>query len=341
MREILKKLLEGGTLSKEEALMVFEKMAQGEVSESVSGGILCVLRMRGERAEELWALAEVMLKKANLIDPKTRPLIDVVGTGGDNVKTLNISTLSALICAAAGLKVAKHGNRTASGLLGSADLLERLGLKIESPPSFTKRCIEEIGFGFLFAPLYHPILANVAKVRRELGIRTIFNFLGPLINPALPEKLLIGAPTLEGARIIAKALRLLGREGFVIHGLEGLDEVSPQGETLLIEVSSETLREKILTPKDFGLKGKPLSSIRIRDPKEGIERAKRILEGEEDEGLEAILMESSLGLLLSKKVKDLKEGIQIAKEVQKKGEGIRILEKVKELQNEGVFEKGV
>ncbi len=140
---------------------------------------------------------------------------------------------------------------------------------------------------------------------------------------------------------MAHALRLLGREGFVIHGLEGLDEVSPQGETLLIEVSSETLREKILTPKDFGLEGKPLSSIRIKDPKEGIERAKRILEGEEDEGIEAILMESSLGLLLSKKVKDLKEGIQVAKEIQRKGEGMRILEKVKELQDEGVFEKGV
>jgi anthranilate phosphoribosyltransferase len=341
MREVLEKLLEGQILSKEEALMVFEKMAQGAMSESVCGGILCALRMRGERAEELGTLAEVILKRAKILNPQTRPLLDIVGTGGDNAKTLNISTLSALICAAVGLKVAKHGNRAVSGLLGSADLLEHLGLKIDTPPHLTKRCIEEIGFGFLFAPLYHPILANLAKVRRELGIRTIFNFLGPLINPALPEKLLIGAPTPEGARIMAQALRLLGREGFVIHGLEGLDEVSPEGETLLIEVSSETLREKILTPKDFGLKGKPLSTIKIRDKKEGIERAKRILEGEEDEGLEAVLMEASLGLWLSKKVKDLKEGIEVAREVQKRGEGMRILEKIKELQDERVFEKGL
>ncbi len=194
MREVLEKLVEGNSLSKEEALVVFEKMAQGEVSDSVAGGILCALRMKGEKAEELGALAEVMLKKARILNPQTRPLIDIVGTGGDNAKTLNISTLSALICAAAGLKVAKHGNRTASGLLGSADLLEHLGLKIDNPPHLTKRCIEEIGFGFLFAPPLSSYIGKLDKSKAGARDKDHFQLPGAPHKPRSSRKTLDRSP---------------------------------------------------------------------------------------------------------------------------------------------------
>lgn len=325
----MEKLIAGQSLSREEAEGFFLAVAQGEVEPPVLAGFLVAMRIRGERAEELEALARVMMQKAIRIDPRRRPLLDIVGTGGDGQSTLNVSTLSALLVASLGVAVAKHGNRAQSGRCGSADLLEALGISIEAPKERVQRAIEEVGFGFLFAPLYHPALAHAAPVRRALGMRTLFNFLGPLINPADPDYLLIGAPTQEGARMMAWALKGLGKRARVVHGLEGLDEVSPEGRTLVLEVSPEGVRERVLEPGDFGLDPIPLGALKVSAKEEAVERAKRILQGQEDPGLEAVLMEAALALDLVGAVEDLKEGVEASRRALREGRAWEVLQGLK------------
>ncbi|RLA85687.1 MAG: anthranilate phosphoribosyltransferase [Deltaproteobacteria bacterium] len=331
MKELLERVMAGLTLEPREAEVLFEAVADGRLEPVLLSAFLVAMRMRGERAEELSVLAKVMIGRARTIAPRRRPLLDIVGTGGDGLSTLNISTLSALIVAGAGVAVAKHGNRAVSSSSGSADVLLALGLRIDAPPGIMARAIDEVGFGFLFAPLYHPAMAHAAPVRQQLGIRTLFNYLGPLINPADPEYLLVGTPTQQGARIMAQALRLLGKRAMVIHGLEGLDEVSPQGETLVLEVTPKGITERILLPEDFGLDPLPIESIKARAPGEAFERARRILRGESDPGLQAVLMEGALGLYLVGKTTELPEGVRILREVVASGKAWEVLQRAKEM----------
>ncbi len=329
MKELLEKVMAGKVLSREEAGRFFLGVAQGKVEPPLLAGLLVAMRMRGERAEELEALARVMMEKAIRVWPKRRPLLDIVGTGGDGQSTLNISTLSALTVSALGVPVAKHGNRAVSGNCGSADLLEALGLKVDAPWELTVKAVEEVGFGFFFAPLYHPAMSHAAPVRRALGIRTLFNFLGPLINPADPEYLLVGAPTEEGARVVAGALKGLGKRAVVVCGREGLDEVSPQGETLVLEVEPEEIRERVIEPEDFGLKPIPLEAIKVKGKGEAIRKAKGILQGDEGPAASAVLMEAALALKLVGKVKDLREGVKLAQRALGEGKAWKILERTK------------
>lgn len=329
MKGLLERVVRGEALAGEEAEGFFLQVAEGKVEPAVLAGFLVAVRMRGERAEELEALARVMMGKALKVFPRRRPLLDVVGTGGDGHSTLNLSTLSALVVASLGIPVAKHGNRAVSGRCGSADLLEALGLRVDAPRERVVRSIDEVGFGFLLAPLYHPALAHAAPVRKALGIRTLFNFLGPLINPADPDYLLIGAPTPEGARVMAGALYGLGKRALVVHGREGLDEPSPQGETLLLEVGPEGIREGVLTPGDFGLEPVPLEAIRVRGKDEAVERAKGILQGADDPGLPAVLMEAALALKLVGMTRELSEGVRLAREALREGRAWEVLERSK------------
>lgn len=331
MKELLEKVMAGHSLTREEAQVFFLGVAEGKVEPSVLAGLLVAMRIRGERAEELEALARVMMGKALRIFPKRRPLLDVVGTGGDGQSTLNLSTLSALVVASLGVPVAKHGNRAVSGRCGSADLLEALGLRVDAPREKVVRSIEEVGFGFLLAPLYHPAMAHAAPIRKALGIRTLFNFLGPLINPADPEYLVVGAPTEEGARIMAGALLGLKKRALVVHGREGLDEPSPHGETLLLEVGPGGIEEGVLRPEDFGLEPIPLGAIRVKGKEEAVERAKGILQGADDPGVPAVLMEAALALKLTGKVDDLRDGVRSAGEALKGGRAWETLRRAKEV----------
>lgn len=331
MKGFLEKVIKGEVLDVQEIEAIFSSMAEGKLGPILSSAFLVAMRTRGERPEELEALVRVMLRKAVKVPIAQRPLMDVVGTGGDGLHTLNISTLSSLVIAALGIKVAKHGNRAISSSCGSADLLEGLGLKIDAPRELMAQSVAQAGFGFFFAPLYHPCMANVQPIRRELGIRTLFNFLGPLINPTDPELMLIGAPSPEGAWMMARALKGLGKRAFVIHGLDGLDEVSPEADTLLLEVSPEGISERRISPEDFGLRRTSTELLRVKGREEALRRAKAILEGFEDPGRNAVLMEAALGLRLSGLVEDLREGVALSDEVLRSKRALEVLEKVKEV----------
>lgn len=333
MKELLEKVIKGDVLNTQEIETIFSSMAEGRLSPVLSSAFLVAMRTRGERPEELEALVKVMLKRAVKVPIAHRPLMDVVGTGGDGMYTLNISTLSALVIASFGVKVAKHGNRAISSSCGSADLLEGLGLKIDAPKELMAQSVAEAGFGFFFAPLYHPCMANIQPIRRELGIRTLFNFLGPLINPTDPELMLIGAPNVEAAWMMAKALKGLGKKAFVIHGLDGLDEVSPEADTLLLEVSPDGVSERRISPEDFGLKRTPTSLLKVKGREDSLRRARVILEGLEDPGRDAVLMEAALGLKLSCLVEDLKEGVVLSDEALRSKRALEVLEKAKEVLN--------
>lgn len=335
MKHLLEKVVRGEVLEVHEAEEVFSSMAEGALSPVLSSAFLVAIRTRGERPEELEALVRVMLKKAVKIPIAQRPLMDIVGTGGDGMRTLNISTLSALLVAALGARVAKHGNRAISSSSGSADLLEGLGLEINSPKDRLVLSLEQVGFGFLFAPLYHPSMANIQPIRRELGIRTIFNFLGPLINPVDPELLLVGAPSRDVSWMMARVLKALGKKAFVVHGLDGLDEVSPETETLLLEVSPEGIQEKRISPEDFGLKRTPTRLLKVKGKEEALERAKTILEGGNDPGRNAVLMEAALGLKLWGLVEDLKEATRLCEEALRSRKALKVLEKAKEVSRGG------
>jgi len=333
MKELLEKVIKGEALDTYEIEAVFSSMAEGKLGPALSAAFLVAMRARGEKPEELEALVRVMLKKAVKVPIDRRPLVDVVGTGGDGMHTLNVSTLSALLMASFGLKVAKHGNRAISSSCGSADLLEGLGFKIDAPKDMMVQSLLQTGFGFFFAPLYHPCMANVQPIRRELGIRTLFNFLGPLINPTDPELMLIGAPSVEGAWMMARALKGLGKKAFVVHGLDGLDEVSPEADTLLLEVSPDGVLERRISPEDFGLKRVPTAFLRVEGSEGALRRARAILEGSEDPGRNAVIMEAALGLKLCGLVQDLKEGATMCEEALRSKKGLEVLEKAKEVLN--------
>ncbi len=315
MRAILEKVLSGHVLDHREGEEVFGAMMDGLMPPLLMAALLAGLRVRGEAPGELASLARVMMGRAIKIHPKRRPLVDTCGTGGDGQGTLNISTLAALVVAGAGIPVAKHGNRSVSSKCGSADVLEALGLNVALSPEDVEGSIDETGFGFLFAPLFHPAMAHAAPVRKELGVRTIFNMLGPMVNPAGVEYQVVGVPTVEGARTVAHAFQSMGKEKvIVIHGMEGLDEVSPQGDTLLLEVTEDGIVEGIVTPSFFGYPSVPLDELRVGGKEEAKERALRLLRLNDDPALYAVLMEGALAIYCAGKASTILEGARLAEE---------------------------
>jgi anthranilate phosphoribosyltransferase len=326
MREILEKVMSGDLLNPLEGGMVFGAMMDGEISQAMMAAILVALRVRGETPQELATLADVMMERAVKIDPGATTLVDTCGTGGDNQSTLNISTLAALVVAGSGVPVAKHGNRSVSSSCGSADLLEGLGLNITMEPARVEASIREVGFGFLFAPVFHPAMAQAAPVRRELGIRTIFNLLGPLVNPAGVEYQVVGAPSRSAANIVAEAFKLLGkRRVLVIHGMEGLDEVSPEGETMVLEVAGESVGESRVSPSTWGYPCVALNRLVVEGPKEAVERAKVVLGGRDDPAVPAVLMEAALALYCVGAADNLGDAGRMAEDALHSGGAARVL----------------
>ena len=334
VKEILNKLIGFENLTSEEVKNLFNLIMEGKLTDTQIGAILTALKMKGETIEEITSAANVMRQKAVKVPVKDRSkLVDTCGTGGDKVNTFNVSTISAFVVAGAGAKVAKHGNRSVSSKCGSADIMQALGVNIEMPPEVASRALEEAGIAFLFAPIYHPAMKNVIKQRRELGIRTIFNILGPLSNPAEAKYQLMGVFSEKLVEPLAKVLSNLGIEkGFVVHGLEGLDEVSITTKTFVAEINNGEISTYYVEPEDFGLKKANLSEIEGGDLECNLNIALKILKGEDKGGkVDFVSLNSGFALKASGVVDTIKEGVELAKETIYSGKAYEVLEKLRNL----------
>ena len=318
----------GQHLSGAQAHAAMQVIPSGEASEPVIAGFLVALRMKGETASELAGFARAMREKAVAVEAG-RNLIDIVGTGGDGAGTFNISTATALVVAGAGLHVAKHGNRAITSRVGSADVLEALGVRIAMTPEEAARAIAEIGLGFLFAPNLHPAMKHTQAVRRELKMRTVFNLLGPLTNPANVEYLVVGASSPEAARIMAGALSELGTvHSYVVHGRDGLDEVSITAPTEVYEVWSGRVQQHLWTPADFGVAQGPLDALAGRDAVENARLVRAILHGERGYRRDIVLVNAAAGLMAAGVASTPAVGMEIAMESIDSGRAAAVLEKL-------------
>ena len=311
-------LASGHDLTQEEASAVLSEIMAGEASETQIAGFLIALRTKGETVEELAGLAATMRAMATAVVPCARDdLVDTAGTGGDGQATINISTAAALVAAAAGAAVAKHGNRAVSSASGSADVLEALGFSLDCPPERIERSIDELGFGFLFAPTHHPGFRHAAPVRRELATRTVFNVLGPLTNPAGARAQVVGVYDAALVRTIAEVLSRLGaRRAFVVHGAFGIDELSPAGPNLVCEVVDGEVREREVDPQALGLRRCAPQELRGGSPSENAAVIRAVFSGDEQGAKrDAILLNAAGAIAAGGHAEDLQDGLEAAREV--------------------------
>ena len=312
IREAIDQVVSGCSLSMEDASAVMRQVMEGEATPAQLGSFLTGLRIKGETAQEIAGMAAVM-REFSLRVHVDGPLIDTVGTGGDGQNTFNISTATAFVAAAAGLKVAKHGNRAASGTCGSADVLEALGVKIDLPPEGVARCIEEVGVGFMFAPVFHPAMRHAAPVRREIGIRTVFNILGPLTNPAGAQTQLLGVAFPELGEIMAEVLRMLGsHRAMIVHGHGGMDELSLSGDSTVWEVREGALNRWTVRVEDTGLPETPVSAIQSGTKEENAATMRRIFQGETGPVRDVVLLNSAGVLMAGDLAGTVREGVETA-----------------------------
>jgi anthranilate phosphoribosyltransferase len=315
MREAIRKLVEGAHLSKAEAADAMEQMMDGIATPSQIAGLLVALRIRGETADEITGFAEVMRARAMGLPCLRGDLVDTCGTGGDKLNTFNISTGAALVAAGAGVPIAKHGNRAMSSRCGSADVLQSLGVDIEMSPEAVAECIEAVGIGFLFAQRFHPSMKFAAAPRAELGVRTIFNLLGPLTNPAGACRQVMGVYDGSLTEPLAKVLRNLGTvHAFVVHGSSGIDEISLTGETRITELRHDRISTLNVTPEDFGLPPATIDDIRGGDVEINREILLRILKGEPGAHRNVVLVNGAAAILAADRAETFPEAIEIAAE---------------------------
>jgi anthranilate phosphoribosyltransferase len=324
--EAIRKVVGGEHLTREEAESVMEGIMTGSATDAQIASFLTALRMKSETVEELIGFARVIRRKACPITTRSHVaasysgtdremLVDTCGTGGDAVGTFNISTATAFVLAGAGVRVAKHGNRSVSSLCGSADVVEALGIRIDLSPEGVGRCIDEVGIGFLYAPLLHDAMRYVMLARREMKIRTVFNLLGPLCNPANASAQVLGVYDEKLTEAMAQVLCELGaHRAFVVHGADGLDEISISGETKISEVRDGQVRTYYLTPEDFGLVRAPIEMIQGGDAKRNAEIIRGILGGEESTKRDVVLLNAAAGLVAGGRAENLKAGVQLARE---------------------------
>jgi anthranilate phosphoribosyltransferase len=328
--ELVRKAADGHDLSADEANAAMREIMAGEASPVQIAAFLVAMRMKGETVEEVTEFARVMREHALPVRTKRRPLVDTCGTGGDAIKTFNVSTAAAFVAAGAGVAIAKHGNRSVTSKCGSADVLEALGIRFDLPPESVAKCIDEIGIGFMFAPAYHPAMKHAAPVRRELALRTMFNALGPLTNPAGAEAQVLGVYRPELTELHANVLRRLGsRRAFVVHGEGGLDEMSILGETRVTELRDGEVRTYHLTPEEVGLERARPEEVQGRTPEENARMLVAILEGQEGAAREIVLLNAAAAIVAGEKADTLEEGIARAKEAVSSGAA---LGKLRELQ---------
>jgi anthranilate phosphoribosyltransferase len=311
----LERLLNRENLTSLDAEQAMSSILSGAASTAQIAAFLVALRLKGETAEELLGFARAMREKAQRVDPgiDSESLLDTCGTGGDGLSTFNISTVVAFVVAGAGARVAKHGNRSISSQCGSADVMEGLGVKIALAPDEMARAIREVGIGFLFAPALHPAMKHAQPARLELKTRTVFNILGPLTNPAGATTQLVGAPSQSAAALMAEALAALGlRRGFVVHGSDGLDEITTTGPTLALEISNGEVIRRTLAPEDFGVKQAKLEDLKGGDRQVNCEIAKTILNGGGGPKRDVVLANASAALVAAGKAQDFRHGVTLA-----------------------------
>jgi anthranilate phosphoribosyltransferase len=331
IREAIAAIVSGKSLQMAEAAAVMREIMEGEATPSQLGAFLVALRIKGETPQEIAGMAQVMREKALKVQV-AGTLIDTCGTGGDGKNTFNVSTAAAFVAAGAGLKVAKHGNRAASGFCGSADVLEALGVKIDLPPEGVQRCIEDVGVGFMFAPVFHPAMGHAAPVRRELGIPTIFNVLGPLTNPAGAQSQLLGVANTQLGERMAEVLRLLGiHHALVVHGEDGLDELTLSGKTSGWEVLDGVIHSWTLPVDQTGLPRATIEDIRGGAKEDNAATMRRVFQGEKGPVRNVVLLNGGAALVVGDRADTVRQGVEMAAEIVDSGKALRKLDALIEL----------
>ena len=335
IQQAISQLVAGANLTEQQMVDVMNQVMTGEATPMQVASFLTALRMQGETVEEVTGAARVMREKALHVDGGQGCVLDTCGTGGDGKNTFNISTTVAFVVAAAGITVAKHGNRAVSSGSGSADVLAALGVKIDVPKEMVERCLREVGLGFLFAPLMHEAMKYAAGPRREIGIRTIFNLLGPLTNPAGASHQLIGIYDGTLLETVAQVLGNLGSErAMVVHGEEGLDEISLGGPTAVAEWKDGAVTCYTLRPEEFGFESCPVERLVAKDPEECAAIVRDVLKGGPGPAREVVLLNSGAALCVSERVATMADGISLARECVDSGAALEKLEHLIRLTNE-------
>ncbi|WP_055107774.1 anthranilate phosphoribosyltransferase [Paenibacillus ihumii] len=315
LQSVLHRLIQGQNLKREEARSVMEMLMNGEMTNAQIGGLLTALRIKGETVDEIAGFAEVMRSHANRLHTETKQLLDTCGTGGSGIHKFNISTTSAIVASSVSVRVAKHGNRSASGRAGSADVLEALGVNIHLSADQAKHCLDDIGICFLFAQLYHPSMKYAAAPRKELGVRTVFNMLGPLTNPAGADRQVLGIYDREKTETVAEVMRELGlKRALVVTSYEGLDEISISSGTRISELRNGTVTTYDVHPSDLGLGTYPLSEMMGGDPATNADIIRRVLQGEKGAYRDVVLANAGACIYVSGLADSIREGVVIAAE---------------------------
>jgi len=329
IKEAIETVVNGRSLAFEEAAAVMEEIMIGEATPAQFAAFVTALRIKGETVDEIAGLASVMQAKATSVQV-TPPVVDTCGTGGDGFCSFNISTTAAFIVAGTGLKVAKHGNRAMSSQCGSADVLEALGVRIELGAEAVAQCLEKVGIGFMFAPIFHPAMKYAAAPRREIGIRTVFNILGPLTNPAQARFQVIGVPSKELGEKIAFVLHRLGTEhSLVVHGIDGMDEISISRKSLVWDVNQHrVLPPYEVSPDDFGFMKASMTQIKGGTARQNAKILRGILSGEVGARRNIVIMNAAAALVAGNQASDLKEGVSIAEKTLDSGKALAKLDEL-------------
>ena len=332
IKESIETLVSGSSLDFEKAAGIMEEIMSGEATPAQIAAFVTALRIKGETVDEIAGLASVMRARAVPV-MATPPLVDTCGTGGDSSASINVSTAAAFVAAGAGLKIAKHGNRAMSSRCGSADVLEISGVKIDLGAEAVAQCLETVGIGFMFAPVFHPAMKYAASPRREIGIRTVFNILGPLTNPARAESQVIGVPSEELGNKIASVLHRLGtKHSLVVHGQDGMDELSTSGRSLVWEIDENGVSPPYeVFPWHFGFREASLIEIRGGSPEENAMIMHHILDGKRSSFRDVVVMNAAAALVAGNRTSDLKEGGRIAEESIDSGRAREKLDRLVEL----------
>jgi len=328
-QSLIEKLTRQEDLTTDEAAAAMTEVMEGRAAASHIAGLLVALAMKGERPAEIVGLARTMRTHAVQVSKRYDDLFDTCGTGGDRSGTFNISSCAALVVAACGVRVAKHGNRSASSQTGGADVYEALGIRITASPAIVERCLAEAGIGFFFAPTFHPSMRHAGPVRRELGVRTAFNLLGPLTNPARATRQLVGVPKPEFTELLARSLMLLGTtRAWVVHGADGIDELTTTGYTKISECRDGAVNTFYLHPADVGLPKAPLGSLQGGDAQHNAKIIEDILAGKRGPARDVVLLNAGAGLLVAGAATSVDDGILKASRAIDRGDAKRTLERL-------------
>jgi anthranilate phosphoribosyltransferase len=334
--DLLDKLQRRQDLTTDEAAAAMDEIMEGRAQPSQIAALLIALAMKGERPAEVVGFAQTMRARSVRLAKAHAPVFDTCGTGGDRAHTFNVSTVAALVLAACDVRVAKHGNRSVSSRCGSADVLEALGVNIAADPATVERCLEEAGIAFFFAPTFHPSMRHAAPTRKELGVRTAFNLLGPLTNPAGASRQLVGVPRPELTELVARSLALLGSErAWVVHGADGLDEISTTGYTKISECRDGEVNTFYLHPSDAGIAKAPADALRGGDAQRNAQIAEAVLAGERGAQRDIVLLNVAAALLVAGTVTRLQDGLARAAEALDSARAASVLADLRRLSRTG------